>query len=102
MSTASETERNEAIEILTMISKDAHHIAAKTDIFEDWAFPAKGITDGCALAITTLRAQSEAERKIEKVREYCKTIKQQMLIDACTLGYQGACREILEILEGAE
>ena len=83
-----ETERNEAIDILEKACGSGSFVDIEIAALE--------------IAITALRAQSEAERKVDRVREYCKTIKNQMLVDACTLGYHGACREILEILEGAE
>lgn len=68
-----DTERNEAIKMLSALSKDSHKIAQQTNILIDWSWRTKSIIDCCILAISALKSQSEAEKKIEEVREYCKT-----------------------------
>ena len=100
MNEQSETERNEAIRVLEELSKSNEwQQENKTDPgMNIWAL---------AFAISALRTQSEAERRIESVREYCEnaigeelyslphTEKEIMYIEM----KQAVANYILEILE---
>ena len=78
MTEQTETERNEAIEILKQIRYRSAEVVDRcsrisTALNQPTITIAHNNVVALSLAISALKQQSEAERKIEKAREYCKS-----------------------------
>ena len=100
----SETERNEAIEELE-VSVDVAYL----EFWQGKSYSNFGLKkETIEASISALKQQSEAERRIEKVREYCKRktefFKKQIVFSSDARNYvkgkTEAYEEVIEILEG--
>ena len=101
MTEQTETERNEAIKVTfeSVLKLAEDNLAFWTsgnysDHEEEFI---REQTECWKIVVTALKQQSEAERKIEKAREYCNRADN---CDCFDIDGQDVCEKILEILEG--
>ena len=102
MSEQTDRERNKAISQLESAANERYLKFWEGQNYSSFDLSVKTIS----LAISALRAQSEAERKIDRVREYSKPYANDtrksdgsFLCDPRS-AYRNMAKEILEILEG--
>ena len=96
MSEQTETERNEADLAIAELENYKSQLPMH---FYDAVVLDDATVDA---ALSSLKQQSESERKIEKVREYCKNTLELDSFNYVDEAIDDVCNKILEILEGAE